>query len=164
LTSERALWHTVSRCLSPHGKFQRIESLDTGAGIPDVVYCVRGHAGWLELKEAGAWPSRPTTTLNVKHLTLEQVLFAETWERSRGASRLLLQVERDYLLLGPDQMRGLFERKLTRDMLAAGALAYGSGKFPTEAVVAVLTGRSAPRMDRSVDTRPKRVGGAAWTP
>ena len=140
MTSEAQLWSTVKRHLSPHGQFVRIESPLTERGIPDVAYCVRGVTGWLELKELDTWPKRTTTPLRVGHLTLEQMLFLEEWERNLGSAYGLLQVERDYLLLSVAQVRRVHERLATRAELITEALAFGTGKFPALEVIAALTG------------------------
>lgn len=139
MTSERNLWTTTRRHLSPHGRLVRVESPLTEAGIPDVSYCLRGHAGWLELKEVAEWPKRATTPLRIPNLELEQVIFMETWEWADGSAHLLLQIEREYLLLSSDVTRGVLERKLTRSDVTTRASAWGRNVFPTAAVVKALT-------------------------
>lgn len=141
MTSESGFWSVVRQRLSPYGRLQRIESHLTAQGIPDVVYSLLGHSGWLELKHLAAWPKRPTTPLHVPHLKLEQVLFLEDWERhpSRGRAHGLFQVADDYLLLAPAWVRRVHERSATRTDLLAHAAAHGAGSFPTVAVVRALT-------------------------
>lgn len=136
--SERSLWATTRRNLALYGVLQRIES-PIIKGIPDVVYCLLGHTGWLELKELDEWPKRATTTVTIKSLQLEQVLFMENWVRSRGAAHLLLQAERDYLLLDAETTRKIYARSITKLEIELSAVARGSSKFPTTAVVKALT-------------------------
>ncbi len=142
MTSERQLWHTTRRQLSDYGKLQRIES-PLVSGIPDVVYCLLGHTGWLELKEVDDWPVRPTTTLKIPSLTLEQVLFSESWSGVGGSAHLLLQVSRTYLLLTSSMMRKIFDQKAVRVEIELSALARGVGTFPRRPVVRALTGRAS---------------------
>ncbi len=141
MTSERSLWRTARRQLSSYGLLQRIES-PLVRGIPDVVYCLLGHAGWLELKEVDAWPARATTALNIPSLTLEQVVFSESWSGAGGSAHLLLQVSRTYLLLDFKMMRKIFERRAVQVEIELTALARGVGRFPKQAVVRTL-GRRA---------------------
>lgn len=144
MTSEAALWSTVRRHLSPYGRLVRIESPLTEVGIPDVCYTLLGHTGWLELKEIPAWPVRETTPLRVPHLRIEQVVFAESWERAGGRSSFLVQVGREYYLWGPGLARGVLERRVCRAGAVLGALAAGTGYLPTTAILRALTGRGAP--------------------
>lgn len=150
MTLEANLWATVRRNLLPHGRLLRIESPLTEPGVPDVCYCVGGHAGWLELKEVAAWPARDTTPLRVPHLTLEQVLFAESWHDASGACHTLLQVDRDYLLLDAAGTRAVYERTVTRtELIGELAVVYGRQTFPTTEVLFVLQkdGRFGHRVD-----------------
>lgn len=140
--SERALWTNTRKHLAPYGRLLRIESGLTEQGIPDVIYCIRGHTGWLELKFVKTWPLRESTPLRVDHLTLEQVLFAETWSAAGGTVHTLIQVERSYFLLDAPMTRRLQERAVTRLQMASGAVAHGEGTFPTVPVVKALMGRS----------------------
>ncbi len=141
MTTESDFWSVVRRQLSPYGRLQRIESHLTAQGIPDVAYCLLGSAGWLELKHLEAWPKRATTTIYIKHLKLEQVLFLEDWVRhpSRGQAYALLQVAKDFLLLDPPLVRRVFDRAATREELVQGAVVYGTGTFPTVAVAKALS-------------------------
>lgn len=140
MTSERSLWHTAKRRLSPYGSLERIES-PLVKGVPDVVYCLLSHTGWLELKELDAWPVRPLTPIRIPSLQLEQVLFMENWIRrpSFGSAFLLLQVERSYLLVDAVLTRKIFERKAVRTDLELNADVIGHHKFPTGEIVRVLT-------------------------
>lgn len=142
MSSEHALWTTLRSNLSVYGRLQRIES-PLVKGIPDVIYCLLGQTGWLELKELGAWPVRPTTNLRIPTLELEQILFMETWEAapSNGSAHLLLQVDRTYLLLNSKMARKIYERSAVRAEIEANALVRGEAKLPTRALVKVLTKR-----------------------
>ena len=138
MTSERSLWLTTRAHLSPFGRLVRVETPGTGGGVPDVVYCLVGRAGWLELKELDTWPVRPTTKVRIDHLTLEQVLFLEGWEAAGGSAHLLLQVGRQYLLLPPKIARAVHARELTRVEVEAAAVVNSTGKFPRGAVLRAL--------------------------
>ena len=140
MTSESDFWSVVRRNLSPYGRLVRLESGLTESGIPDVAYCFLGSAGWLELKSVAAWPKRPATPLRIDHLTLEQVLFLETWTRhpSRGQAHGLFRVDRDYLLLDAPLVRAVFERQVTRTQLVERVVVHGVGTFPTIAIVKTL--------------------------
>ncbi len=140
MSSERALWGTMRRALSPFGRLVRIES-PIAPGIPDVYYRLRGVGGWVELKEHDGWPVRPTTALRLPHLRLEQVAWLEAERAAGGLAFLLLQIGRDYVLLDPHTVRGVFRRELTREAVTAAAVAYGQGRFPTASVLRALTGR-----------------------
>ena len=48
--TERALWRTVRTALAPYGSLVRIEN-KVELGTPDVLYCLRGVTGLLELKQ-----------------------------------------------------------------------------------------------------------------
>lgn len=132
----------MRRALAPFGRLIRIESPIT-PGIPDVYYRLRGVGGWVELKEHDGWPARPGTALRLPHLRLEQVIWLEAERAAGGMAFLLLQIGRDYVLLEPNVVRGVFRRELTRAAVTAAAVAHGQGRFPTAAVLRALTGRTA---------------------
>ena len=136
--SERSLWGTLHRNLGPYGVIRRIENA-AGIGTPDVVYCLKGRAGWLELKNLHSWPVRPATPLRVPHLTIEQVLWLEEWVATQGRADTLLQVDRTYLLLDPVVTRRLFERALTQADIRAEAKVVGENRLPTQELLKWLT-------------------------
>lgn len=140
MSSESQLWSTVKRNLSPFGRLVRIESGLTEPGIPDVIYCIRKHTGWLELKEIDAWPVRPTTAINIPHLQTEQVIFMESWCKDTGEAYGLFQIGCDYLLLNHDLVRRIHDRQATRAEVIMGATVFGRNQLPTNAIVATLSG------------------------
>lgn len=137
--SEHSLWLTLRRCTDglQQLRLQRIEDRFT-AGVPDVAYCFRGSAGWIELKHLPAWPASRDTPVRLPKLTIEQVAFAEAWERAGGKSWVLLQVGREYLLLPACIVRALHERRLTRTHVCRLAVAWGSGKLPIKDILVAL--------------------------
>ena len=148
MTSERGLWGSLRKHLSPFGKLERIENA-AGIGTPDVAYCLRhptadgvtpARSGWLELKELDAWPKRPLTPIRIPKLKLEQVLWLESWDRAGGAAHALLQVERAYFLLPPRTVRAIWDRQVTRAEINLFWLdARGeSGSFPTRSLLKCL--------------------------
>ena len=70
--TEAASWTTWRRHLAPYGQLLRVENA-LMAGFPDVLYCLRGRSGLLELKT------------DLASLTLEQVLLGEAWTAAGGA-------------------------------------------------------------------------------
>ena len=140
---EAGLWDVAHDRLSPYGRLARVETPLTEAGFPDIVYCLLGVAGVLELKRLRAWPVRPTTPLRVPHLTAEQVAFLEGWARApaNGIARMLLQVGTDYLVLDHVGARAVRDGVATRAWLGIFALARGEGAFPTRDAVKALTRR-----------------------
>lgn len=61
---EKKMWKYLGPKLRPYGHFERIESHETGVGIPDVDYCIKGYCNHLELKyserEKGGLRLRPS--------------------------------------------------------------------------------------------------------
>ncbi len=99
--TERALWwHLKSRLTTAPQFTSRIDAPD----IPDVVYCLDGDVGWIELKQIDRWPVRPSTPVRVRHFTAGQRLWLRQWARGGGRCFVLLRVgetwqEYEYLLL-----------------------------------------------------------------
>jgi len=145
--SEDALRSYVREALGPWGVLHRVENA-VDVGTPDLAYVLRAGiqksapvaSGWIELKHATRWPARPTTPLVIEHLTLDQVLFAERWARAGGWCWALLQVGREYLLLDPPTLRGLFERRFRGRDIEAAATAVGPTRLPVGTVLRALTG------------------------
>ena len=68
-----------------------------GPGTPDVNYI----GGWVELKKIRYWPRRGGP-VRVPHFTQQQRVWLERrWHRG-GAVYMLIQIERDWLLLNGD--------------------------------------------------------------
>jgi len=137
MAGEANLRAAVKRALSPYGVVKRVENA-ADVGTPDVAYCLKGRAGWLELKHLPAWPVRPATPVRIAHLRPEQVLWLEAWCAAGGAAFLLLQVATTYLLLTAGAARRLYRRELTATELRAAALVGGERVFPTEEILRCL--------------------------
>lgn len=142
MSSEKGLWRTVRSALRPYGRLQRVESRETGAGIPDVYCRIRGEASWLELKEVARWPRDPASPLVIGNLTLAQVRWLEEERSAGGDAYLLARVGRTFLLLDAPTARLVFERRLTRARVLDRALVHADGRFPTLPVVWHLTRRT----------------------
>jgi hypothetical protein len=92
--SEKALAGHVMKALKPADGV-RVEN-GCGRGTPDVNYT----DGWIELKQQDNWPKKPETPLKLSHdLTLEQRIWLTRREEKGGLAFVLMQVDRDYLLL-----------------------------------------------------------------
>ena len=141
--SEGALWATARGWLRPFGKLERIENA-IGMGLPDVTFALRSPSkrtgsGWIELKHRVDWPYRGHTPLYLPHFTKHQADWLRDWHGAGGRAYLLMQIERDYILLNaPDAVR-VQERLLTKTMLVGCALAWGHRTFPTMQVLRCLT-------------------------
>lgn len=148
---QSGLWGTVRKQLEPYGRLGRLEN-SVEAGWSDVVYCLSVPArpavtGFLELKHLAGWPVRPGTAVNVPHLTVEQVLFLEGWTAAGSRADLLMQVDRDYVLLDACGTRSLYEHELTKAHVLMTAHVVGTRRFPTRELVRWLT-RTGPMHDR----------------
>ena len=135
--SERATWRLVRDRLAPFGRRTRIENR-CDKGTPDTVYTLRGTSGWIEFKKLDGWPARPETPVRIEHLTLEQVTFLEDEVRAGGRAWLLVQVEEEYLLLGPAAARAIYEGVMTREKMVLAARVWGNG-FPLRRMLEALT-------------------------
>ena len=95
--SESALSRTFRKNVK--GKTVRIESPLTGKGIPDVLWLLRtGKVVWIELKYLDNWPARADTPIDLG-LTINQALFLHNWVMDGGSAYILVQVDREYLLV-----------------------------------------------------------------
>lgn len=96
--SEKALWRYLRDGMKGRWHVQRHEDR-LAKGIPDVSYALQGHCGWVELKFVPRWPRNRSDALRIPHLTIEQRL----WLSKRGEHSdlvwVLLQVEKEYLLI-----------------------------------------------------------------
>lgn len=100
--SEASLWNTLRKNMKDRWKATRVEN-PAAPGTPDVYYTLTdtiwGHPmGWLELKHAHSWPKRESTILSVDHFTPQQRMFIRIHGKIGANVKLLIQVERDYLL------------------------------------------------------------------
>ena len=92
---ESSLWDYLRGVLPLGGHYSRIES-DTSPGIPDVHYCLKGTAGFIELKIAQDVPFREDGLRKSQLDWMEEQAFAG------GRFWILAQVRsRCYLLDGP---------------------------------------------------------------
>jgi hypothetical protein len=124
--SEAALWRVLKDELAIFGSLRRIEN-SADKGTPDVAYCLRvpswprPTSGWCELKHMDAWPAREITPLTLPELTLDQVLWHESWARAGGAVCLILRVGKgsraEFLRLDPALVKSAYERRLTKGSL-----------------------------------------------
>jgi hypothetical protein len=138
---ESSLWRVTDKNLSPFGVFERVES-STGTGIADVFYATqarrRRFAGAIELKHVPQWPARPDTPLRVRHLTADQELWHDRWRLGHGVSWLLLQVEREYLLLESCHIAAVREGLCRRELIERAAV-WCDTVFPKIAILRALT-------------------------
>lgn len=142
---EATFWRSVSLNLSPFGKMVRVEN-GAGAGTPDVAYVLTRPkpgslpaSGWIELKQLDDYPTKPMTPIVLKHLTLEQVLFAEDWSAAGGRAWMLLKATPWILLFDVVGIRGVYEKNVAAADGPAIARVAGFGKFPTGALLKALT-------------------------
>lgn len=125
--SEKALADRVMKILKPlHGI--RVEN-PCLPGTPDV-NCV-GDV-WIELKQQDKWPVKPETPLKLDHdYTPQQRLFAEKRITRGGKVYLLLQVDRDYLLLrGFPEAAELIGEATQAELKAAAIFCVSSRELP----------------------------------
>lgn len=116
--SEANLWDDLRQSLGSFGVLARIENL-VDKGTPDVTYVLRGVgltrvSGMLELKHVDRW----NDLLRIKGLSLEQVLWHETWEKAGGRCGVLLRVGTRgglHILMPPAMIRSAYERRLLRE-------------------------------------------------
>lgn len=143
--TEAAYWKIVHERLSPFGVLRRIENR-LELGTPDFAYCLKRPntlsvpaSGWIELKHIDAWPARATTAISIPHLTLEQVMWMEEWDKAGGRVWLLMRVRQDHLLLSPLLVRTVHQGGVTRGVLTERASVHGAGRFPLREILACLT-------------------------
>lgn len=144
MTKESNFWQTVKAHLGPFGTLKRIEN-SAGDGTADVAYCLTRPkvgslpaSGFVELKVA-EMPIRPTTVLRPRHLTIDQVQFAEEWSAAGGRSWLLVRATPWTFLFDVAGIRGLFEEKVASGDAPAIARAAGINRFPTGPILKCLT-------------------------
>jgi xanthine/CO dehydrogenase XdhC/CoxF family maturation factor len=140
--AEKDLWATMRDQVKKHGHFERLENM-VGVGRPDVNYCVRRVEGNIELKWAERWPARANVPLALPHYTPRQ----RNWHRVRlsagGRVYVLLEVMRPrpgYYLFHGDWARQHLGLDATQADCQAAALVQQVGYFPTDALIAALTG------------------------
>lgn len=138
--SESDLWRMLHKRTAMHGHFERIENM-VGAGMPDVTYCVRGHEGFIELKQIAAFPVRPETVVPIPHYTPQQRIWARRRLAAGGKVYTLLEVVRpvpSYYLFAAEWSRVHLGKTATRADLRDRALVYGVGSFPIQYILQIL--------------------------
>jgi len=94
--------------------------------------------GWIELKWARTWPTRPDTPLRIKHYTQIQKNFGKNYWKAGGKSWLLLQIKREWFLFtGPVAAEHLGHA--TRSQLFDLALAHWSNGLNKQELIKWLT-------------------------
>ena len=76
MTSERDFWRSTrdKMKLIDGVLLQRLESTDTGLGIPDVMIGYHDKIAFIELKSMMSWPDN-----GIKHVTPQQVNWGKNW-------------------------------------------------------------------------------------
>lgn len=84
-------------------------------GAPDVLYCVEGFTGVIELKYLPKWPARKTSPVHVGSggLSDHQRLWLLRWRGALGIGFVLLGIDREWFLFHPWEIPA--ENTLTRD-------------------------------------------------
>ncbi len=122
--SEKQMWSVLRPPLVEWGLDPwRIETPAT-KGIPDVNYLY----GWIELKNAEAWPRKPEATLPLDHYTPEQRVWGLKRWRAGGLSWVLLRVHRtsDWLLFQGDVACEVLGRADKENLFASARVAVKS--------------------------------------
>lgn len=141
---ERDFWHDVRDLLLPYGALRRVENR-CDLGTPDTAYCLRRNpratpcSGWIEMKKVDRWPVRAKTPFLIPTLTLDQVLWHESWARAGGRVWTLAKAEDAVLLLSPSAIRFIFDRQYTAKDAWEAAHVRSRGPFPTTEVLKCLT-------------------------
>lgn len=68
-------------------------------GTPDINGCFDGVEFWIELKHIPAWPKRASTKIKIDHFTQQQKLWLRRRCKSGGQAYLLIQCQRDWILV-----------------------------------------------------------------
>lgn len=105
------LWNYIRPLISPFGRATRVENL-LGKGTPDVAWTFGGVSGWLELKYE---KNKMAGAMEIKSLTLEQVIWLEEEVASGGRAWVLLKFGTSYLLLKPWVVRLIFDGRVDVD-------------------------------------------------
>lgn len=94
-----------------------------GVGMPDVAYA----GGWIECKRLARWPKRASTPVRLHHPLLpSQQRWIKRHAACGGRVHVLIQIDHDFVLLGPDAACTVLG-KATREELIASADLYCSG-------------------------------------
>lgn len=123
----------IFRARIPEAHWQSIESWSTGRGVPDANYCLSGHEGWIEFKQAkhwkvGIWP--------------EQVGWIERRARAGGRAFMAVRRAQDELwILAPGGVREAAEGglKAVTEGNRLGLWGSGPASWDWDAVRRILT-------------------------
>jgi len=85
------MWSALRTRMSAHWQADRHED-KLALGVADVSFACGGRHGWMELKQADAWPARPDTVLRLPHFTTDQRLWLRTKGKAAGNTWLMLNV------------------------------------------------------------------------
>jgi len=94
--NESTFWHYLRKGMEGRWKATRVENL-CSAGMPDVVYSMRGVHGFIELKYIPEIPKRPTTPLSIP-LRREQKIWIEERGSLAGFVWVFVKVQHNYYL------------------------------------------------------------------
>lgn len=134
MASESSLWKALRPLLAGLDP-QRIESHQTGSGIPDVNYSL----GWIELKYLPRWPVRPSTPVRIDHFTDEQRIWLTRRVNSGGRAFLLLKVGNNEWLLFRGDVAARIIGESNREELYAGVTARWTRKPKVQEIQPWLT-------------------------
>lgn len=100
---ESSLWKTLKKRMKGKWEAERIECV-SGLGIPDVYYSLKvgeSHtaSGWIELKYLKEWPKNDETKIRIGHFTEPQKNFMRRHGKNGAKVFLLIQIDRDYMLM-----------------------------------------------------------------
>lgn len=93
-------------------------------GTPDVCYI----GGWIELKEADAWPKKATTPLAMRHFTRHQRAWIRRHAEKGGAVFVLLKVGKsEWFLIDGKIAADILGSATRQEIQSASCLAFNKG-------------------------------------
>jgi hypothetical protein len=136
--SEQTLWHWVRERFGKYGLLRRVENR-VGVGMPDLYYCIECADGWIEFEEIEAWPVKPSTTVSVPCLSLEQKdwLHQLAYHGGRGLVWLRVRSSGEHLLFAGAHAHQIGTRT-QKQMRALARLAFMQRTFAPRDRIAVL--------------------------
>jgi hypothetical protein len=107
--SEKNMWVNVRKKMVPKFWSEATRHEDAyQRGIADVSFVQNGMGhGWMELKFRAISPLRPSTICKIDHYTDEQRNWLKSKGNAGGATFLLLQLKRDFLLFDHAQCQSV---------------------------------------------------------
>ena len=102
-------------------------------GTPDINFC----DGWIELKQISKWPFNPNTNVLLRHFTPQQRVWLMRRWRAGGNVWMLLQCNREWLLLSGETAADLVGRA-PRNTLIQAAHKYWEFGVEGEDLIAYL--------------------------